>query len=188
MPKGFQSNRLPAGITLIAPAFQEARLAGIGHAFHRATGLSLGATEAQLPPDPPRAVPSGFPTIDIAVFGAHMQGLPLNGELMALGGSLVGPCRTAPVYKFYRLMNAGPARPGLVRVSDGGGAVVGEVWRLPGSSIGALLASIPMPLGLGDVHLEGGATVKGFLCEAAAIAGAEDISALGDWRRYLART
>ena len=45
VPNAFQPNRLPAGITLIAPAFHDARLAAIGQAFHRATGLPLGTVK-----------------------------------------------------------------------------------------------------------------------------------------------
>jgi len=41
-------------------------------------------------------------------------------------------------------------------------------------------------LGIGMVKLEEGGQVQGFVCEAAAVAGAEDITALGGWRAYLA--
>jgi allophanate hydrolase len=34
--------------------------------------------------------------------------------------------------------------------------------------------------------LADGTTVKGFVCEPAAVAGAEDITAFGGWRAYLA--
>ena len=46
---------------------------------------------------------------------------------------------------------------------------------------------IPAPLGLGDLTLDDGRRVKGFVCEAAGTIGAEDISAFGGWRDYLAR-
>lgn len=42
------------------------------------------------------------------------------------------------------------------------------------------------PLGIGDVLLEGGASVKGFIGEAYAVADAPDISQYGGWRAYLA--
>jgi allophanate hydrolase len=54
--------------------------------------------------------------------------------------------------------------------------------------VGALLARIPAPLGLGTVTLADGTACKGFLCEAAAIATAADITAHGGWRAYLAAT
>ena len=44
VPGTFRSDGLPAGITLIAPAHQDRMLAGLGARFHRASGVSLGAT------------------------------------------------------------------------------------------------------------------------------------------------
>ena len=37
------------------------------------------------------------------------------------------------------------------------------------------------------VKLEDGSSVQGFVCEAAATEGAEDITHYGDWRAYLSR-
>ena len=187
VPNGFQPNGLPAGITLVGPAFGEPQLAAIGDAFHRASGLKLGATAAALPQPGEAARAARHPAIDIAVFGAHMRGLPLNRDLLALGARFAGDCRTAPVYRFYRLAGGGVARPGLVRVAQGGVAVAGEIWHVPSAAVGALLASIPQPLGLGDVQMADGTKVKGFLCEAIATEGAEDISPFGDWRTANAR-
>jgi hypothetical protein len=41
--------------------------------------------------------------ITVAVFGAHLQGQPLNGQLRAWGATLVGPCVTTPVYRMHLL-------------------------------------------------------------------------------------
>jgi allophanate hydrolase len=49
IPTGFQSNGLPAGVTLLAPAFHDPLIAAVAAAFHAQTGLTLGATEAPLP-------------------------------------------------------------------------------------------------------------------------------------------
>jgi allophanate hydrolase len=57
---------------------------------------------------------------------------------------------------------------------------------LPAREFGSFVAGIPGPLGIGTVQLEDGSSVQGFVCEAIAAAGAEDITALGSWRRYLA--
>ena len=54
------------------------------------------------------------------------------------------------------------------------------------SEFGAFMAGIPAPLGIGTLRLEDGGSVKGFLCEAAGTDGARDISALADWRLFLA--
>jgi allophanate hydrolase len=46
VPSGFRADGLPLGITVLADAFVEAKAAAIAAAFHRATGLTLGATGA----------------------------------------------------------------------------------------------------------------------------------------------
>jgi allophanate hydrolase len=48
VPNGMQSNRLPVGISLIAPAFHDPLLATVGAAFQRQAGLPLGATGGDL--------------------------------------------------------------------------------------------------------------------------------------------
>ncbi len=48
------------------------------------------------------------------------------------------------------------------------------------------MAAIPAPLGIGRIRLAGGGAVQGFLCEANAVADAEDITRFGGWRAYLA--
>jgi allophanate hydrolase len=44
VPSGFRADGLPLGITVLAEGFAEARAAAIAAAYHRATGLTLGAT------------------------------------------------------------------------------------------------------------------------------------------------
>jgi allophanate hydrolase len=48
-PAGFRADGMPLGITILAPAFQEARAAAIAAAHHRALGTTLGATGHPLP-------------------------------------------------------------------------------------------------------------------------------------------
>jgi allophanate hydrolase len=43
VPSGFRTDGLPLGVTVIAEAFAEAKAAAFAGAFHRATGLTLGA-------------------------------------------------------------------------------------------------------------------------------------------------
>jgi allophanate hydrolase len=62
-----------------------------------------------------------------------------------------------------------------------------EVWCVPEAAFGSFVAQIPSPLGIGKLLLADGRQVCGFLCEAQAINGAEDITALGGWRAFLAR-
>lgn len=66
-----------------------------------------------------------------------------------------------------------------------GTSIAAEEWRFPKASLGEFLSTIQQPLGLGQLELSDARKVHGFLCEAAA-GGAEDISACGGWRGYLA--
>ncbi|MCO6417714.1 allophanate hydrolase [Siccirubricoccus sp. KC 17139] len=181
IPAGFTAAGLPAGLTLIGPAFSEARLAGLGAALHATAGLPLGAlgTPTPPPPVPPTLAADELPLLAI---GAHMSGLPLNPQLLRHGGRFLRAATTAPHYRLHDLGN----RPGMARVASGGIAIAGEIWALPATSLGPFLAEIPPPLGFGRVTLSDGSTPLGFLAEAAALADAPDISAHGGWRAYLA--
>jgi allophanate hydrolase len=181
VPNGMQTNGLPAGVTLLAPAFHDPLLAAIGARFHAAGGLTLGATGAPVPPAG-APVASGFPYLPIAVVGAHLTGEPLNGELLALGARLRRAARTAADYRLYALPDG--RRPGLVRVPGGGAPIEVEIWDLPTGNVGALLAGIAPPLGLGTLLLEDGGTATGFLCEPYAVADAPDITSFGGWRAW----
>jgi hypothetical protein len=130
---------------------------------------------------------SNTPMIKVAVCGAHMSGLPLNPQLMALGGEFVEKTRTSPYYKLFKLNGFTPERPGLLRVTEGGSAIALEVWQLPLANYGVFVASVPAPLGFGTLVLEDGAQVQGFLCEAYATENAIDISACGGWRAWLCK-
>jgi allophanate hydrolase len=124
--------------------------------------------------------------LQLAVVGAHMSGLPLNPELTELGGRLVRADRTAPLYRLYALPGVTAKRPGLMRVDSCGESIELELWELSTPALGDLLCKVPAPLSIGRVTLEDGAEVAGFLCEAHAVAEAEDVSAHGGWRAYLA--
>jgi allophanate hydrolase len=186
VPAGFQADGRPFGVTLVAPAWTDGLLATIAARLEEATDLPLGASGIQAARRPAATTGVPHPRLPLMVVGAHMSGLPLNGELTALGARLRGPVETAPDYRFYALPGA-VARPGLVRVATGAGrAIAGEVWDVPTGAVGALLARIPAPLGLGTVTLADGTACKGFVCEAAAVATATDITAHVGWRAYLA--
>jgi allophanate hydrolase len=185
VPAGFRPDGMPFGITLISSANAERALLAFGARWQRAVPLPLGKTMSRLPlPESDPAVVED--RVPIAVVGAHMSGLPLNGQLLELGGRLQSAGKTAPAYRFYALPGGPPQRPGLVRVAEGGGAIELEVWSLPAVRIGDLLRRIPAPLGLGTVSLADGTAVPGFLCEAHATQGAKDITSLGGWRAYVA--
>jgi allophanate hydrolase len=187
LPAAMTDAGIPFGITLLAPGGDDARLAEIGRVFHADTKLPLGALNVAQPPLAPMPTTPVAGEVAVAVAGAHLSGLPLNGELRALGGRLLACVKTAPDYRFFAL-DTTPAKPGLLRVAQGQGASIEiEVWALPEQGFGRLVESTPAPLSIGTLVLADGRSVKGFLLEAAAAQGARDISSFGSWRNYLAQ-
>ena len=185
IPVGFQSDGLPFGVTLAAPAFCDTALLSLGDEIHRAADLRLGATEARMPAK--RPAPSPVTTVKLAVCGAHMSGLPLSSQLVDRGGRLVRATQTAPKYRLYALPGGPPARPGMVR-GERGKAIVVEVWELPTSAFGSFVDGVAAPLAIGTVELTDGEKVKGFVCESYGVGGAADITDHGGWRQYLQET
>ena len=161
VPAGFVGG-LPFGVMFTGRAFSDRALAAL------AEGLAA-------------------PRVDLAVFGAHLRGQPLNAQLVAAGGTFVADVRTSADYRLYRLATE-PAKPGLVRVGPGeaGAAIDGELWSLPAAGFATFVARLPPPMTIGSVSLDGGGSVPGFLCEPVAVAGAVDITARRGWRAYLA--
>jgi allophanate hydrolase len=170
VPAGFRPNGLPFGVSLIAPAFSDEAL------------LSLAAQYLD-EHDGERIAPG---CVLLAVAGAHLTGQPLNHELTNRGARLVRTCRTSCDYRFYALSNTKPAKPGLVREPKfNGWGIEVEVWLIPENAFGGFVAGIPAPLGIGTIQLEDGSSVKGFICEPAALSGAEEITRFGGWRSYV---
>jgi len=185
VPSGVRRDGLPSSLTLIGAAGADGAIAGIAARLHAASGAPMGATGRAPPPAP---APTRNEGIEIAVVGAHLSGLPLNGELKALGAAFVRAALTAPDYRLYALPNTTPPKPGLLRVASGKGVEIAvEIWSLEPAAFGAFVAAIPAPLGIGTLRFEDGTSAKGFLVEAEAVKGAEDVSRFGGWRAYLAR-
>ncbi len=185
VPAGFQADGLPFGVTLFAPAHQDGPLLRLAARMQRALGAPLGATGRSVPEaSTHRTLSSG--QIRVAVCGAHLSGLPLNAQLTSRSARLVGEVMSAPEYRLVALPGGPPLRPGMIRVGPGGGAVQMEVWEMPAREFGSFVAGIPAPLGIGVVKLADGSSVQGFVCEALAMEGAEDITQFGGWRAYLA--
>ncbi|MBP2151571.1 allophanate hydrolase [Xanthobacter flavus] len=185
VPTKITAAGVPYGITLLAPAGKDAEMAALGRAFVAAGTLPLGCGHAPAPALPPLAPATEPGRLDVCVFGAHLSGMPLNGDLKAMGARFVRAAKTVPAYRMKLIPGAVP-RPGVVRVNSDGAAVEGEVWSLPFEGVGRLLATIPAPLGLGQVELEDGSRVTGFLAEAAALDGARDITSFGSFRAFAA--
>jgi len=185
VPAALHDGMRPFGITLLAPGGNDGLIAAVGRRFHADTGLPLGALGLKQPPQVTLAGDDGD-GIALAVVGAHLSGMPLNGELQRLHAQFVEATATAPDYRLYALPASTPPKPGLLRVAAGGAAIEVEVWSLEPEAFGRFTASVPPPLSIGSVKLADGRLVKGFLVEAAAVDGARDISSFGGWRNYCA--
>jgi allophanate hydrolase len=173
VPAGFRPNGLPFGISLVGPAFSDAALLILADRYQR------GMVQVDGPPPG---------CVAVAVVGAHLSGQPLNWQLTKRGARLLKTSRTASCYRLYALEDQQPAKPGLIRV-DGfeGPGIELEVWAVPEDEFGGFVAAVPPPLGIGNATLESGETVKCFLCESYALAGAMEITHLGGWRNFLAQ-
>ena len=173
VPVGTRSDGLPSSLTLVGRAGTDGALAAIGADL-------MGDSRAM----PLRAAAG---RIEIAVVGAHLSGLPLNGELTALGGTFLRAAETTSDYRLYALPGTTPPKPGLLRVGKGMGAAIKvEIWSLDAAGFGSFVSRIPAPLGIGTVAFSDGTSAKGFLVEAEAVRDAKDITQSGGWKAFLA--
>ncbi|WP_159979916.1 allophanate hydrolase [Roseobacter cerasinus] len=188
VPAPPRSDGRPGSVTFLASAGEDAKVASLATRVEAMGTRTLGATDWARPAAPVLAAPCSS-AIQIAVCGAHMDGLPLNEHLTSRGAIKVKTTRTAADYGFYALPSDDVARPALVRHATEQGAEVSlEIWEMPEAQFGSFMKTIPAPLGIGTIKLVDGSTVQGFLCEAVAIDGATDITDLADWRAYIAQS
>lgn len=184
LPAPFRGDGLPAGITLIAPAWHDRALASFALRWQQKMALPLGATGHSQPaahlPLPPSAS-----HVRIAVVGAHLTGMPLNFQLTTRQAVLVEETHTASNYRLFALLDGPIKKPGLMR-ADSGRAITVELWDIPLARFGEFVAEIPPPLGIGSLTLADGRVVKGFICEGSALTGALEITEFGGWRNWLA--
>lgn len=193
LPAGIRGDGLPSGITLLAPAWHDRALASFGlrwqrHLSNTVSGTTLGAT-GRAYSTPGEALHTPPPnTIRVAVVGAHLRGMPLNHQLTSRGAAFVEATKTIDKYRLFAVANSKPPKPGLLRVGDEevGASIAVELWDVPQDNFGSFTAEVPPPLGIGNVALVDGQTVKGFICEPYGLAGARDITSFGGWRAYLA--
>lgn len=187
VPVTIADDRTPYGVTFLGSAGQDAFLAAIGRRFHAESHLTLGALGKAAPSSAGFAGGVAAGEIAIAVVGAHLSGMPLNGELKALGGRFIEATRTAKSYRLYALGDAGPRRPGMIRAAADGAAIDLEIWALPAEGFGRFVEKVPAPLSIGTINLADGRNVKGFLAEAAGVTNARDITSFGGWRQFVAK-
>ena len=193
LPAGMRGDGLPAGITLLAPAWHDKALANFGFRWQsyrneNEGNATLGATNRSYVAPEKTVGEIASNTIRLAVVGAHLQGMPLNHQLTSRGAVFVEATTTASEYRLFALANSLPAKPGLLHLAtgEGGEPIAVELWDIPSGSFGSFTAEVPPPLGIGSITLIDGRVVKGFICEPYGLTGARDITMFGGWRAYLA--
>ena len=188
IPANVRSDRLPAGITLIGNCGSDYMLSVAGEELQAKFDL-IDKTRTQhkskysVIASP---LPYEEPTVQIAVVGAHLDGQPLNWQLVERGAHKLLSTTTSKDYRLYELTGLTPPKPGLTRVTENGCAIEVEIWEMPQRNFGSFVDEIPAPLGIGAVQLSDGCYVKGFICEQWALNEAKDISFHGGWLVYLA--
>jgi len=187
VPAGIRPDGLPFSITLIGNAFTDDALLLLADRVHRSLATTIGGLTRSLS-NTPKLLSQGTPLncFLLAVVGAHLSDQPLNYQLTERKARLVRTCRTSHEYRLYALKDSVPAKPGLLRVigSKGPGIEI-EIWALPNDSVPSFIHIIPSPLSIGNIYLQDGQIVKGFLVEPSAVETALDITHLGGWRSYL---
>ncbi|MEX3927187.1 allophanate hydrolase [Paraburkholderia sp. BR10936] len=184
-PTAFMKNGLPWGVTVFGRAFTDQYLLGVADVLHTASGIEcVGGSR----PEPSARRVAANDRIRVAVCGAHMQGLPLNKDLVSRGARRMQVTHTAAHYRLAALPASadGTRRPGLWRVAGNGSEIAVEVWDMPSVELGSFMATVPSPLVLGKVELSDGSWVTGFLCEPYGVKSGTDISGFGGWRAWLA--
>jgi allophanate hydrolase len=177
LPAGFRRNATGFGITLMAPAWADRALLDLGRRYEEIAPM----------PQAPSLDLEGRPqTVQVAVVGAHLEGMPLHWQLVSREAKLVALTKTAPVYKLYAMTDTIPMKPALIRVAEGGAAIEVEVYELSLEHFGSFTVEVQPPLAMGTVTLESGEQIKGFVAEPRAIDGAKDITELGGWRAFMA--
>jgi len=164
VPAGTRADGTPFGVTMVGPAWSGTAL------------LSMAGEDRPW-------CPAGY--VAMAVCGSRLTGQPLNYQLREAGAFLIEPSHTMPHYRLFALNGTVPVKPGLVFTPKGGSKIEVEVWAIPESSFGRIVASVPPPLAIGTCFLENGRKVKSFLCEPFALETADEITQLGGWREYL---
>ncbi|MFK7864362.1 MAG: allophanate hydrolase [Pseudohongiellaceae bacterium] len=182
IPVGRLSSDVSWGVTFFSQAFSDISLLSFAGAMQRHLNLSLGATGNALSPNSSLGRPKPEVEVDVVVCGAHLEGQPLNWQLVDRGAVIKAKTNTKPAYALYALPDG--KRPALVP-ENRGSAIEVEVWTMPVAEFGSFVAGIPSPLGIGKVELESGESLPGFICEHGGLADATNVSEFGGWRAYL---
>ncbi len=169
IPAGFAKSsdpdvaRFPFGITIVGKAFDDFKLFDVAE----------------------KVAPFFEAKISFAVCGAHLKGESLHDELSC--AEFLESARTAQEYRMFAISNGKVQKPALV--AGGKNSFYVELYEMDAADFGKFVAQIPAPLGIGKVKLSDGRLVPGFIGDTSILENAEkfsvqDISELGDWRKF----
>lgn len=170
LPVTITKDNIPFGITIFAPAFNDANLLKLSEDLLSKELLSWS---------------DNIEYIDLAVCGAHKQNGSLNYQLTEINAVYKETTFTANDYRLFALEYLTPLRPGLIKDIEHGGKIEVEIWKVPTNKLGSFINKIDEPLCFGKVTLESGKKVTSFLCEAYAVKNAKEITHLQSWEKYL---
>lgn len=175
------TSAVPFGITLVSFAGTDLKLLQLADRIQQVTELTVGTSDSK--PAPLESAPSQS-TVDLAVCGAHLKGYPLHHQLEDLDAVFVEATQTSAAYRMYAFETGGVVKPGLIKDSENGAAIYLEIYRLSLAAFGRFVSNIPSPLGIGQVELDDGSSVCGFIAEPEVARIGEEITLLGDWRKF----
>lgn len=182
LPNVIRVDGLPSGVTFIAQAWMDQALAHFAQTWQENTEVYLGTSTQRY--QKTQQIESQH-SVQLAVVGAHLTGMPLNFQLTTRGGTLRKKTLSAAHYQLFALKNTHPPKPALQYIQQDGQKIELEVWDIPLATFGEIVAEVPAPLGIGNVLLQDGTWVKGFICENYALTEAINISHFGGWRAYI---
>ncbi|MBL8266441.1 allophanate hydrolase [Steroidobacter sp.] len=115
LPAGFRDDGLPAGITLLAPAWQDARLADLGKRWQRHASLPLGATSRSLSSIAQETKPAATKLRETALANLNAA-TAVTTERLAVVGTRINEAIAAAT-EHSRTVGANPAGAATVRLA-----------------------------------------------------------------------
>lgn len=170
IPAGFSNSsdpavtRFPFGVTIVGKAFDDFKLLDVAE----------------------KVAPLFESKIVFAVCGAHLKGEALHDEISH--AEFLESARTAPEYRMFAISDGKIQKPAIL--AGGKNDFYVELYAMNAADFGKFIAQIPAPLGIGKIKLSDGRFVSGFIGDSSILESAEkfsvqDISGLGDWRKYI---
>lgn len=169
IPAGFAKSfdpdvpEFPFGVTIVGKAFDDFKLLDVAE----------------------KVAPFFESKIPFAVCGAHLKGEVLHDEISH--AEFLESARTAPEYRMFAFSDGKTQKPALLAGGEKDFYV--ELYAMNAADFGRFVAQIPAPLGIGKIKLSDGRLVSGFIgdssIEDAEKFSVQDISELGDWRKFI---